>query len=47
MTLMPLHKVRITPDIVMISIDIQGEEHHYREEQGIVGFSGESRVEQK
>jgi hypothetical protein len=28
----------ITPNIIMISVDIQGEEHHCREEQDIVGF---------
>jgi hypothetical protein len=28
----------IAPNIIMISIDIQGEEHQRREEQGIVGF---------
>jgi hypothetical protein len=32
----PLHKMSITPNIIMICIGIQGEEHHYREEQGIV-----------
>jgi hypothetical protein len=26
-----------TPNIVMICIDIQGEEHHCQEEQGILG----------
>jgi hypothetical protein len=31
----------------MICIDIQGEEHHYRDDQGIVGFLGNPRVEQK
>jgi hypothetical protein len=30
----------ITPNIIMICSDIQGEEHHCREEQGIVGFLG-------
>jgi hypothetical protein len=30
----------ITPNIIMICIDIQGEEHHCREEQGNVGFGG-------
>jgi hypothetical protein len=34
----PLHKMSITPNIIMIFIDIQGEEHHNREEQGILGF---------
>jgi hypothetical protein len=34
---LPLHKMSITPNIVMFCIDIQGEEHHCREEQGILG----------
>jgi hypothetical protein len=28
----PLHKMNITPNIIMICFDIQGEEHHYLEE---------------
>jgi hypothetical protein len=42
-----LHEMSITPNIIMICIDIQGEEHHCREEQEIVGFLGNPRVEQK
>jgi hypothetical protein len=34
----------ITPNIVMIYVDMQGEEHHCREEQRILG---NPRVEQK
>jgi hypothetical protein len=36
----------IAPNIIMI-IDIQGEEHHCREEQGIVGYLVNPRIEQK
>jgi hypothetical protein len=41
----PLHKMSITPNIVMICIDIQGEEHHCLEEQGILGNIGEQKLE--
>jgi hypothetical protein len=34
----PLHKMSITPNIVMICIDMQGEEHHCQEEQEIQEF---------
>jgi hypothetical protein len=34
------------PTIIMICIDIQGEEHHCREEQGIVGFLGNPALNQ-
>jgi hypothetical protein len=36
----PLHKMSITPNIIMICIDMQGDEHHCLEEQGNLGVLG-------